>query len=378
MTQRIPRRRILALAAIPGAKPQSVEPSLPAATPAGAVAVIRASLRLDPASLNTDWFGTLLMEGLLRWHARGIKEVRPFAEAWLEHHLNSGSVAKFSGARSRVFNTGGIFVTTYAGHFGLALPCYEMARQFGNEKARRVAIEVAAVILHNTARNHLGLVAHDDNARFAIPDTCFFAVEALMKAWRLAPDAGGSFLRQAVYQLRTYIDTFLVKETGLARTILQERQLGSTNWTRASGWLLWAITAVLRDLPPEHAETSRFVNSLQALAAGMARVQDESGGFHVLLDDPGTPLETTGTAMFAAGVHESVRRGWLDRSFESSIKRAWAFVEANITADGKIRKAYTGWAVPAEAREIEGQMDKVEMGWIPGFILRTADELTIG
>jgi rhamnogalacturonyl hydrolase YesR len=316
------------------------------------------------------------MDGLLRWHARGIAEVRPFAEAWLEHHLRAGSVAKYSGPKSRIFHVGGIPITTYAGHFGLAQPCFEMARQFQDQRARRVAIQLADVILHRAARNHVGLVAHDDNARFAIPDTCFFAAEALMKAWLLDPDDGAAYLDQAVIQLRAYIDTFLVPETGLARTILEDRQLGGTYWTRASGWLLWAITAVLRDLPASHPESATFIGNLRSLAAGIARVQDSNGGFHVLLDDNTTPIETTGAAMFASGLHEGIRRGWLDSRYDDVITRAWRFVQANITPEGKIRNAYTGWAVPAERRQMD-QMDRVEMGWIPGFILRTADELTI-
>jgi hypothetical protein len=46
----------------------------------------------------------------------------------------------------------------------------------------------------------------------------------------------------------------------------------------------------------------------------------------------------------------------------------------NITPDGNIRQAYTGWAVPAEQGIVE--MDKRSMGWIPGFILSAAHELT--
>ncbi|MCW5983272.1 MAG: glycoside hydrolase family 88 protein [Bryobacteraceae bacterium] len=368
------RRDILALAAASAASAQGNANRLPR----GVGAIVSSSLRLEPSAVNTDWFGTVLMEGLLRWRARGVEEVRPFARAWLDHHLQSGSVARYSGPKSRIFQAGGIPMTTYAGHYGLALPCDEMARQFGDDRARRVVIGVAAVILHHAARNHLGLAAHDDGARFAIPDTCFFVAEALMRAWRLEPASGTAFLDHAVYQLRAYIDAFLIRETGLARTILEDGKLGNTYWTRASGWLLWAITAVLRHLPPHHAEYPRFLKDLRALAGGMARVQDAGGGFHVLLDEPATPLETTGAAMFAMGAHEGVRRGWLDASYRPAIERAWGFVQGNITDEGKIRNAYTGWAVPAERREIDDEMDRHDMGWIPGFILRTSDELASG
>lgn len=377
------RRRFLGAMAVTahlarshGLGAQSIRHRLPDELPAGVAAIIESTLKRAPGELNTDWFGTILLDGLLRWHVRGIKEVRPFALDWLKHHLNSGQVSRYSGPRSREFSAGGIRVTTYAGQFGLAFPCYEMARQFQDARAAEVTDGIARMILHRTTRNHLGLVAHDDRADFAIPDTCFFATEALMDAYALAPESGQAFRDEAVIQLRSYIDTFLVSETGLARTVLRGDKLGDTYWTRASGWLLWSITSVLRHLPQTDTSRKGFLEDLERLSSGMARVQDRSGGFHVLLDEPETPLETTGAAMYAAGVHEAIRKGWLSTEFSSSVEQAWQFVKQNLTDDGRVRNAYTGWAIPAEDRQIDSLMDVHDMGWIPGFMLRTADELT--
>jgi hypothetical protein len=54
--------------------------------------------------------------------------------------------------------------------------------------------------------------------------------------------------------------------------------------------------------------------------------------------------------------------------------RAWDFVVRNLTNDGDIRNAYTGWALPAEQRQMS--MDEHKMGWIPGFMLIVANEMT--
>ena len=183
---------------------------------------------------------------------------------------------------------------------------------------------------------------------------------------------GPVFREQAHFQLRTYIDHFLSRETGLARTVLFREGPGKTYWTRASGWLLWAITGVLRLLPESDPNFRRYLEDLELLASGMRKTQDGSGGFRVLLDDPRMPLETTGTAMFASAVHEAVRREWLPASFADAAARAWSFVKGNIAPDGSIRSAYTGWAIPAEQRVLS--MDEHKMGWIPGFILLVANE----
>jgi hypothetical protein len=79
--------------------------------------------------------------------------------------------------------------------------------------------------------------------------------------------------------------------------------------------------------------------------------------------------------MFASGVHEAVRKKWLPASYGEAAGRAWAFVKSNITEDGGIRNACTGWAIPAEQRV--PSMDEHKMGWIPGFVLMVADEMTL-
>ena len=373
------RETIGCLAALgAGAQPpsaESVRRRLPKDVPPGVAAVIANTLRQEPGSLNTDWFGTSLVKGLLEWAGRGVPEGREFAKSWFEHHLAAGGVAPFSGARgSRTVRAGGIAITTYSGHFGLSFPCYELFRQTGNARARQVCLDVASIILHQAARNRLGLVLHDDNAAFTIPDTCYFVVTPLMIAASLDKQRGPVFRDQAAFQLRTCIDVFLSKETSLARTILFNTGVGKSYWTRASGWLLWAITGVLRYLAPDDPLVTGFVADLVALARGIARVQDATGGLRVFLDDPKSPLETSGTLMCAMGLHESIQKGWLSDSFTPVVDRAWSFVRANIGEDGSVRRVYTLWAVPAEEGKIA--MDHVAMGWIPGFVLSAANEMT--
>ena len=337
-------------------------------------AIIADYLNRDPASLDTDWHSTCPVQGLLHWAARGVPEAHRFASAWLES-CGKSAKARGGGGGSRTVHAAGVPITTYAGQYGISFPCYEMATQLQDARARQVCLDVARIILHQAGRNHLGMVEHDDESGIWIPDVCYFAAGALMIAYRLDPGRGWVYRDQAVFQLRTSVDTFLVKQTGLAKTILLKDGLGKTYWTRASGWLLWSITGVLRHLPPADPDFGRFLKDLKALADGIARVQDAGGGFRVLLDEPGTPLETTGSAMFALGLHESVRRGWLPASYGETARRAWKFAVTNIGADGAIRNAYTQWAVPAEKRVTE--VSNRLLGFVPGFILCAAHEMSL-
>jgi unsaturated rhamnogalacturonyl hydrolase len=238
-----------------------------------------------------------------------------------------------------------------------------------------VAVDLASIVLHRTARNRLGLLGHDDTADFAIPDVTFFAVSSLMIGALLDAQNAAAFRDQAVYQLRTSIDTFLMKDTGLAKTLYRGGSVGKTYWTRASGWLLWSLTAILRRLDTKHAAFAGFTADLRPLVDGMIRVQEPNGGFHVLLDDPTTRLDTTGPAMFAWGVHEAVRRRWLPESYRAAAEKAWSFVVQNLTDDGVLRNVYYVWAVPAENRDM--RLRDETSGWAMGFVLAAANEMTL-
>ena len=354
---------------------ESIRSRLPKGIPPGVATIMANTLQEPPGSLNTDWFGTCLVQGLLEWAPNGMPELVQFGKEWLGFHIQDASVSKYSGPKARVYKVGGVPVTTYAGHFGIAFPCWELFRQTGDSRARRVCLDMANVILHRTTRDRFGMVLSDDDCDFGIPDVCYFTVTPLMIASRMESADAVAYREQAVYQLRTFIDHFLIKQTGLAKTILRKDGLGKTYWTRATGWLLWSITGVLRHLPENDPAFPGFLADLQTLGTGIARHQDSTGALHVLVDDPGTPLETTGTAMCALGLHESVRKGWLPDSFRPTIDHAWTFVQGNIGLDGKIRRVYTGWAVTAEQGVME--MDTLDMGWISGFILSAAHEMIL-
>src|SRR5574340_1052184 len=75
--------------------------------------------------------------------------------------------------------------------------CYEMAVQFGDERARRACVDVGGIILHQASRNRFGMVEHDDSGEFAIPDTCYFVVRSLMSASALGRELGPAFRDQA-------------------------------------------------------------------------------------------------------------------------------------------------------------------------------------
>src|SRR5215213_1173757 len=81
-------------------QPRSIGQRLPGELPPGVAAILERILALPPSSLNTDWFGTMPLVGALQWCRRGVKEVKPLVEAWLDHPLQTRQVAEYHGNRA--------------------------------------------------------------------------------------------------------------------------------------------------------------------------------------------------------------------------------------------------------------------------------------
>jgi hypothetical protein len=369
---------------MPSTSPDFAPASLLADVPAGVAAAIRNYLSRDPLTFNTDWAGTMPMWGLAMWARRGVPECLDYVKAWFEAHLardprlsDEELLKTYCGHASRVIRGQHLPFTMYCGQFGLNFPCSELFLQAGDERARQVCIDVADAIVYRARRNRFGQSAHDDDWEYDIPDACFFTVEPLMRAAAVDPEGGRVYVRAAVTQLRAYVDVFLNRGNGLAHTVLGPRGIGKTFWCRAQGWLMWSFLAVLRGLPKDHPDRDRFLEDLSFFAAGVAKTVDEDGAIHAFANDPASLAETTGTAMVCLSLHESVRRGWLDRgAYAPLIQRMWAFVQRHVTDEGSLEKVYYEWALPAELY-VESSKT-VQFGPHIGALLWLAEEMTTG
>jgi rhamnogalacturonyl hydrolase YesR len=303
-------------------------------------------------------------------------------QAWFDAHvkrdpkLSDEELFKtYTGHRSRVIRGRQLPFTMYCGLFGLNFPCSELFKQAGDKRAREVCIDVADAIVHRARRNRFGHSAHDDHWEYDIPDACFFTVEPLMRAAAVEPECGWVYVDAAIAQLRAYIDVFLNRSNGLAHTVLGPHGLGKTFWCRAQGWLMWSFIAVLRGLPLNAPQRDGFLRDLAFFADGVVKTVDEDGAIHAFANDRSSLQETTGTAMVAIALHESIRRGWLAKpKYAPVADRMWHFCKRHITSDGGFEKVYYEWALPAELY-VESSKT-VKFGPHIGALLWLADEMT--
>lgn len=359
---------------------------LPDNLPENLKQMVRNALKAEYKTVNTDWDGTIQIEGLLRFAKRGYGEGLEYSKNWFKYHVEHDDkltdeeyYKQYDGPKARILREGPLAFVIYSANLGVAFPVYELYRQTNDPIAKRVCFDVADAILHYAARDRFGMLAHDDYnyTEFAIPDTAYWATRSNAIAASLCKDKGVAdvYWKQSIYQLNQGIKYFLNKEKGIVHTGLFKGEPSKTYWCRSQGWLAWAITGLLRHLPKSHPEFKNAADALKIIADGATKYQGKKGGLHVLVNDPNSPEEVTSIAMVIASIKEAMRNGWIPSEYNQLCDKGWEFIKQSVDDKGIVHNAYTGWAVTAEEQKVD-LMDQNFRGFVPGILMLAADEMT--
>ncbi|MBT0773541.1 glycoside hydrolase family 88 protein [Kineosporia sp. J2-2] len=155
------------------------------------------------------------------------------------------------------------------------------------------------------------------------------------------------YVREATFQFLTHVAYLMDRETGLwfhGWSFEGNHNFAKARWARGNSWLTMVIPDFL-DLTglPADDPTRRFlVEVLRSQVAALAGLQDESGLWHTLLDDPSSYLEASATAGFAYGILKAVRKGYLSQEYAPVAERAVRAIIGNISADGELQQVSFG------------------------------------
>lgn len=97
-------------------------------------------------------------------------------------------------------------------------------------------------------------------------------------------------------------------------------------WSRGNGWVFMGLARVLDALPPDHAYRAEFETMLQIMAAALKPLQGADGFWrsNLLHPEQYPGPETSGTALFTAGMAWGIRNGLLDDAeYGPVIALAW-------------------------------------------------------
>jgi unsaturated rhamnogalacturonyl hydrolase len=117
--------------------------------------------------------------------------------------------------------------------------------------------------------------------------------------------------------------------------IEQTRQRNGVAWGRGNGWGLLGLADTLENLPTADPATGEIRDVLCRVLDRMAQLQDAGGGWHTVLNDPESYVETSVAAFMINVMSRALIHSWVrPQKFLPVVEKAWAYLLEHIRPDG--------------------------------------------
>jgi unsaturated rhamnogalacturonyl hydrolase len=149
--------------------------------------------------------------------------------------------------------------------------------------------------------------------------------------------SGDEFRELALQNILPQIDLLFDPAEDLFHHFWMEKTQSKNGvlWGRGNGWGLLGLAHTLEHLPSNDAGAVKILDVLRRLSHRLAELQDASGGWHTVLDDPTSYIENSVAAFVVDGFSTAICRGWLEESaFRPVVESALRFLLANIEPTG--------------------------------------------
>ncbi len=169
-------------------------------------------------------------------------------------------------------------------------------------------------------------------------DTLFMLVLFLAAYGRASgrPELVAEAVRQFLLHAKYLTDT----ATGLwfhGWTFEGRHNFARARWARGNAWITAGILDFLDIAEPEGGVREFLLGCLSAQMDTLLELQDASGGWHTLLDDPASYLEPSATAGIAYGFLKAARLGLAGPRFRAAGLRGLDHVLGRIGEDGVVQ-----------------------------------------
>ncbi|MGO8719882.1 MAG: glycoside hydrolase family 88 protein [Acidobacteriaceae bacterium] len=149
---------------------------------------------------------------------------------------------------------------------------------------------------------------------------------------------GDEFYRQlALQSLTSQVDLLFdpAKELFNHFWIEQTKSPNGVFWGRGNCWGLLGLLETMDQLPENDPEIKPLQGVLVRVVERMAQLQESNGGWHTVLDDPSSYVETSISAFMVAVLARSMMRSWIEPSrYEPVMGSAMSFLLDHVRDDG--------------------------------------------
>ena len=310
-----------------------------------------------------DWPACIAFYGVARaWEATGRTEYAERVMEWID---------KIEAIGFPPFTVNAVSL----GHVLLSL--YQLN---GEQKYLDLAERMAEYLTHEAARFGDGVLQHTVSQNYNFPeqawaDTLFMAAYFLVRIGKQTDN--NQYFRDGLNQFYWHIEYLQDKKTQLfyhGWDNINQNNLSAIHWGRANAWAALTMAETLELLDAFEPIFMELSDALRDQLAALVRVQDGSGFWHTVVDDPASYLETSASCGIAnaLAVYDRVNGFPL---YKNNYERAFKQLSCIITEQGAVAGVSAGTAVMHCLEDYRNVPCKRVQGWGQGLALSFLAEL---
>lgn len=147
---------------------------------------------------------------------------------------------------------------------------------------------------------------------------------------------------EAIKQVDVHTRHLRDDDTGLFRHIWRETPNSypeGSFWSRGNGWATMGLVETIRALPKDNPASEHLIRILEETMDAIIDLQDDSGFWHLILDDSRTSLETSGTLMFVYTLKKALQEGFIEGArYEEAAARGMDVCTGLVSDEGAVRR----------------------------------------
>ncbi|MCB9206407.1 MAG: glycoside hydrolase family 88 protein [Ignavibacteriales bacterium] len=227
-----------------------------------------------------------------------------------------------------------------------ALPYLENYLETNNAKLKFLIDEMSEYVTHKQMRLNDGTFCRPEPTEMTIwADDLFMSVPFLLRMAKLTNDY--QYYDDVSTQVINFYKYLFDEEMNLCK----HAWFSSTNekslvfWGRANGWMLWAVSETLLNLPHNHKDYNRILELYQNHINGIKKYQNANGMWHQVLNKKESFEETSCTAMYIIAISRGIENKWLNNEYKAVLEIAWMALKNNISDNGIVKDICRGTSV---------------------------------
>ena len=279
---------------------------------------------------NWDWFQGVALFGLYEYYRdSGDEAALRYLTGWFDKHIAAGPPQKNINSMCPLLTLSYLYEETGKESY-LAL-CREWA-------------EYAVERLPRTEEGGLQHVTIDsDNFMQLWDDTLYMTVLFIARMGALL--GREDYVQESVRQFLVHIKYLTDPASGLffhGFNFAGRHHYAGALWGRGNAWYTAGLVEYLDMAEFSQGVRMFLLSTLETQAQALRALQDKSGMWHTLLNDPESYLESSATAGFSYGLLKAARLGYLPREYTECGLKGLAAICERIDENGILQEVSAG------------------------------------